>query len=81
MRSGVTAVVVLNPKEGDQLYAAAALPPKKQPRYLLRRRLFWPRSRSVKFDEEKYLLPLPGIEPLFLGCRPRSLLAMLTELS
>ena len=46
-------------KEGGLLHASAALPPEKQPRYLLRRKLLWSRSRSGKFDEEEYRLPLP----------------------
>jgi hypothetical protein len=35
-----------------------------EPRYALNRRLGGPRSRSLRFGKEKYLLPLPGFDPL-----------------
>jgi hypothetical protein len=46
-----------------QYHAAAALPPRKEPRYPLDRKLRRPQSRSGRCGEKKNLLPLPGIEP------------------
>jgi hypothetical protein len=41
--------------------------------YQLNRRLGWPQTLSERCGKEKNLLPLPGIEPLFLGCPTHSL--------
>jgi hypothetical protein len=46
-----------------QLHAPAALPPGKDPRYQLDRRLGGPQSRSGRGGEEKYSQPPPAIEP------------------
>jgi hypothetical protein len=51
------------------------------PQYPLYRRLGRPQSRSVPNREEKNFLPLPGIEPRFLGCPSRTLVDIPTELS
>jgi len=45
-----------------QLHAPAALPPEKNPWYLLNRRLGGPQSRSGHAGEENSQPP-PGIEP------------------
>jgi hypothetical protein len=45
----------------------------KEPRYLLGRRLGGPQYRSGRFGEEKFIFPLPGIEPKVLGFVARSL--------
>jgi hypothetical protein len=47
----------------DQLHAPAALPPGKDPWFLLDRRLGGPQSRSGGGGEEKNFQPSPGIEP------------------
>jgi hypothetical protein len=39
-----------------------------------------PQSGSERFGEDMNFLPLPVIEPWFLGCPPRSLVTVLTEL-
>jgi hypothetical protein len=46
-----------------KLQAPAALPPEKEPRYLLDRRLGGPQSQSGREGEEKKFLHVPGIEP------------------
>jgi hypothetical protein len=46
-----------------QLHAPAALPPGKEPRHPLGRRLGGPQSRSGRGGEEKNSQPPPGIEP------------------
>jgi hypothetical protein len=46
-----------------QLYAPAALPPGKIPRYPLDRRLGGPQSGYGRGSEEKYSQSPPGIEP------------------
>jgi hypothetical protein len=46
-----------------QLHAPAALPPGKDPGYLIDRRLGGPQSRSGRGGEEKNSQPLPGLEP------------------
>jgi hypothetical protein len=45
-----------------QLHAPAALPPGKQPRYTLDRKLGGPQGRSGSGGEEKNSQPLPGLE-------------------
>jgi len=52
-------------REGDQLYATAALPPKKQPRYLLRRRMFWPREPVWKIWRREISLAPTGNRTTF----------------
>jgi hypothetical protein len=47
----------------DQLQAPAALPPGKEPRYPLDRRLSGPQSRSGRGGEEKNSQHLLGLEP------------------
>jgi hypothetical protein len=64
-----------------QLHAHAALPPGKDPRYPLYRRLGGPQSRSGRYEKEKNRLPLPEIELRLLGRLIRSLVAIPTELS
>jgi hypothetical protein len=56
-----------------QLYAPAALPPGKEPRYPLDRRLGGPQSRSGHGGEEKNSQLPPGIEPCNPG-RPAPIL-------
>lgn len=51
----------------DQIYGPAALPPGKEPRYPLNGRVGGLQRRSECFGDESNLLPLPGIEPWFLG--------------
>jgi len=46
-----------------QLYAPAALPQGKNPRYPLHRRTGGPQSSSGRGAEEKNSQPPPGIEP------------------
>jgi hypothetical protein len=50
-----------------KFHAPAALRLGKEPPVPLFRRLGGPRSSSGCYGEEKYVLPLPGIEPLYLG--------------
>jgi hypothetical protein len=50
------------------------------PSALLCRKAGGPQSRSIRFGEEMYFLPLPGIEPRFIGCHARSVVTILTEL-
>jgi hypothetical protein len=45
----------------DQLHAPAALPPRKEPRYPLARKMGGPQSRSGRGGEEKN--SLGGLEP------------------
>jgi hypothetical protein len=45
-----------------QLHAPAALPPRKEPLYLLYWRLGGPQNRSGRSGEEKNSQPLPEIE-------------------
>jgi hypothetical protein len=47
----------------------------------LYRRLGGPQSQTGHYGEEKYLFPLLGIDPLFLGHPVFSLVSILTELS
>jgi hypothetical protein len=47
---------------GGQFHAPAALPPGKEPRYPLDRRLGGPQSRSGRGGEEKNSQSPPGIE-------------------
>jgi hypothetical protein len=47
-----------------KLHAPAALPPEKESRYPLDRRLGGPQSRSGRGGEEKNSQPSPGIETL-----------------
>jgi hypothetical protein len=49
----------------------AALPPGKEPRQPLDRRLDGPQRRSGHFGEEKNPLPLPGIELFVVQPVPR----------
>jgi hypothetical protein len=46
-----------------QIYATAALSPRKEPRYPLDGRLAGPHSRSGRSGEEKNSRPPAGIEP------------------
>jgi hypothetical protein len=46
-----------------QLHVQAALPQRKNPWFLLDRRLGGPQSRSGRGGEEKNSQPSPGIEP------------------
>jgi hypothetical protein len=46
-----------------QLHASAALPPGKEPRFLLDRSLGGSQSWSGRGGEEKNSQPLPGLEP------------------
>jgi hypothetical protein len=50
-----------------QIHAPAALPPGKQLRYPLDRRLGGPQSQSGPYGEEKNRLLLQGIEPWLIG--------------
>jgi hypothetical protein len=50
-----------------QLHALTALPPVKSPRYPLNKRLSGFGGWSGCCEEEKNLLPLPGIEPHVSG--------------
>ena len=43
--------------------APSELPPRKEPRYPMTRKLCGPQSRSGRFEEKKNLFPLPGIVP------------------
>jgi hypothetical protein len=63
-----------------QLHAPDALPPGKDPRYPLHRRLGGPQIRSRRGGEEKNSQPPPGIEPQN-SARPACSVAILTELS
>jgi len=47
-----------------QLHTSTTLPPEKEPWYPLNSRMGVPQSLSGRFEEEKNLLPLPGIESL-----------------
>lgn len=47
----------------------------------LNKRLYGTHRRSGRFEEEINLLPLPGIEPRFLGCPARSPVNLLLLLS
>lgn len=51
------------------------------PGHLLKTRLIEPQSRYGQFEEEKHRLPLPGIEPRFVGCLAHSLVTRPTQLS
>jgi len=55
----------------------AVLPPCKEPRHPLNRRLGGPQGRSGRFGEEYDLLLLPELEP---RCPAFSLVTVLTEL-
>jgi hypothetical protein len=46
-----------------QIHDPAALPPGKEHRYPIDRRLGGPQSRSGRGDEEKNSQPLPGLKP------------------
>jgi hypothetical protein len=50
----------------DQLHASAALSPGKETPYPLNRRLYGTQNCPESFRHEISLLPLEGIEPLFL---------------
>jgi len=63
-----------------QLHALVALYKEKELPYLLNRRLGGSQSQSRRFEEERNLWPVPAIEPLFLVCPSRSLVAVPTEL-
>jgi hypothetical protein len=65
-------------KGNGQLHSPAALPPGKEPRYPLDKRLSGPQSRSRRCGEEKS--SLPGIERRFSGHQLCNL-EILTELS
>ena len=45
------------------LHASAAVPPEKEPRYPLNRRLGGPHSRTGFGEKDKNVLSLPSIEP------------------
>ena len=64
-------------KMSGQVYSPAVLHPWQAPgvtRYCpLNRRLGGPQCQSGCFGDEKHPLPLPGIEPHFVGCPTRSL--------
>ena len=49
-------------KVNGQLYAPAALPPRKLTPYPLNRGLGWPQGLSGRFGENKDLLFWPGLE-------------------
>jgi hypothetical protein len=61
--------------ETGQLHMPAALPPRKHPRYPLKRTLDKPQSRSGRFGGNKNLLSLQVIQPRFFGCPVRSLVS------
>jgi hypothetical protein len=63
-----------------QFHALAALPPEKEPRYLLDRRLCRPQSRSGRGDEEKIFQPPTRIEPRTSDRPARSSVTIPTEL-
>jgi hypothetical protein len=60
----------------DMLQAPTASSPGKW--HPLNTKLCGPHKRSGHFEKDKYLLPLPRIEPRFLGCAAIRLLAILT---
>jgi hypothetical protein len=63
-----------------QLHAPAALPQGNSFPYTLYRRLSGPYKPVWNFvGEEKIILPLPGIKPLLLSLRARSLAAIPTR--
>jgi hypothetical protein len=64
-----------------QVHGPAALPPGSSTRYPLYKRLGEPQDLYGYYGEEKNLLPLPEIEPRFLGRPARSLVDVPTELS
>jgi len=57
---------------GGQLHASAALDQGKYFLYLSSRKLGGLQNRSGSFGKDKNPLPLPGIEPRFLGCPAHS---------
>jgi hypothetical protein len=57
------------------------LPPKDPLHYPFNRRLGGPQSQSGCIGEDKNLLPLPGMEIIFLGRPANSLVTILTMLS
>jgi hypothetical protein len=57
----------------DHLHVPATLPPEETTR-----RLYVSQSRSGRFGEEKYILPLLEIEPRYLSCPACSLAAVPT---
>jgi hypothetical protein len=63
-----------------QLHAPPGLLRGSSPRDPLDKSLGGPQSRYEHYREKKNLLPLSGIEPLFLGL-VRSLVAIMAELS
>jgi hypothetical protein len=63
-----------------QLHPTAALPPGKEPSYLLDRRLGGLQSRSGRGGDEKNSQSPPGIEPYNLYRSARSPVAIPTEL-
>jgi hypothetical protein len=56
-------------------------PRENNPWYALDRGLAGPQNRSGRCGDEKNLLSLPGIEPTFLCCPARTIVAVLIELS
>ena len=57
----------------SQLHGPDALPPQKESRYSLNRRLNGPQSQSGRSGVEEKVFPLIEIEPLFLGRAANSL--------
>jgi len=51
------------------------------PGHSLKRRLVGPQNQYGRFEEEKHRLPLPGIEPRFVGCLAHSLVTRPIQLS
>jgi hypothetical protein len=61
-----------------KLHAPAVFSPGKQPQYPLYRRPGVPQAQSGSYLEEKTLLPVPVIEPRFVG-RALSVAALTTD--
>jgi hypothetical protein len=55
---------------GGQLHAPAALPPGKEPRFSLDRRLGGPQNRSGRLGEEKILDPTGTLTPIPQSSNP-----------
>jgi hypothetical protein len=64
-----------------QIHATASLPPWKEPRYPLDRKLGGPQSRSGHGGGEKNSQPPPGIEPQNPDRPASSLVAISTEIT
>jgi hypothetical protein len=64
-----------------QLHVPAALPPGKEPRYPLDRRLGGLQSRSGRGGEEKNSQPLPGLDPPIIQLVAQRYTAELSRLS